>query len=254
MDKKIGIVLQARTGSTRLPKKLILPFYKDDGVFSILLKRIKKTFGNEVKIIVATTTSSNDDVIANIALSLDVSVYRGSESDVLSRFVGAAETCGVSDIIRICADNPFLDMQSLRKLIDLFSESDSDYLAYATSENIPTIKTHFGFWAEAVKLQALKKIVAITNESLYHEHVTNYIYTHKDQFSIDFIYVPEEVELHKNIRLTLDTMIDFELQKDLYAKMIDNGIDITINNIINLLDLNKELYELMEKEIRSNTK
>ena len=150
---KLGIIIQARTGSTRLPSKMILPFYGNDGILSILLSRLTQCKLAD-SIIVATTSSSPDDAICDLVREHRVKCFRGDENDVLDRFIQAARYYGISKIIRICADNPFLDIESLDSLILASENIDADYVSFCTSNHTPTIKTHFGFWAEYVTLAA----------------------------------------------------------------------------------------------------
>ena len=79
---KLGIIIQARTGSTRLPSKMILPFYGNDGILSILLSRLTQCKLAD-SIIVATTSSSPDDAICDLVREHRVKCFRGDENDVL---------------------------------------------------------------------------------------------------------------------------------------------------------------------------
>lgn len=253
MNKEIGIVIQARTGSSRLPNKMILPFYKNQCILEILLNRLRSFIPIDL-IVVATTTSTNDDAIVEICTRNGNLYYRGSENDVLQRFVNAAEYYGFDKIIRICADNPFLDMGALRALIQEFSISEDDYLSYSTSCGLPTIKTHYGFWAEAVRLSALKKIASLTQENLFHEHVTNYIYTHPELFNIHYITIPLSIETKSQIRLTLDTIEDFEIQKDIFSLLMEKKSSFSIEDVTSLLDAYPAYYGIMKKQININSK
>ncbi len=114
-----GIIIQARTGSTRLPNKMILPFYNGKGILQILLERIKKKYNNQYTIILATTTNKNDEKIAEIGEKTGVEIYRGSENDVLKRFINAALSYNIFGIIRVCADNPLLDVNHIENLIQI---------------------------------------------------------------------------------------------------------------------------------------
>ena len=157
-DKEWGIIIQARTGSTRLPQKMILPFCNGKGIFELLLARLTTHFAKRLKIVVATTTATGDDIIANIA----------SRSDVLGRFIAAAEQNAISRIIRICADNPFLDMDSIDRLIETMDDNAlTDYVTFAKSDGTPAMKTHYGFWAEAVKRTALERAAAMSDAKLH---------------------------------------------------------------------------------------
>lgn len=249
---KLGIIIQARTGSSRLPQKMILPFYDGKGILDILLSRLRVAgFGDQV--IVATTTNGRDDVISKIAKNNNVRCYRGNEDDVLIRFIGAAKEYGVSQIVRICADNPFLDMSALRKLIEIGLKSDYDYLSYCTSANVPTIKTHFGFWSEYTTLAALEKVASLTDDNFHHEHVTIYIYTHPNEFKIELMPIDNMLE-NKTIRLTIDTLMDFQTQQIIFKDIYGKKPNFALHDVVEYLDKHPFLYEVMNQEIRQNKK
>lgn len=248
-----GIIIQARTGSTRLPRKMVLPFYEGKCIIEILLERLGREF-TDIPVILATTVSQGDDIIAEIALRSGCRLFRGSEDDVLQRFISAADEFGISRIVRICADNPFLDMQGIRELIGYAGEnSDVDYVTFAKSDDTPAMKTHYGFWAEAVSLDALKKAASLTSEKLYHEHVTNFIYANRDIFRVSYLPIPEYLDNNSRIRLTLDTIEDFDMQKEIFSKVMQAG-GISIDNVMTVIEGNTDYYSMMEKQIIRNSK
>lgn len=248
----VGIIIQARTGSTRLPNKMLLPFYNGNGILETILKRLTDTELN-IPIILATTINSQDDKIEYIAQRNNVKVYRGSEDNVLERFIMAAEKNNIQKIIRICADNPFLDIEAIKFQIKKFKESDVDYWCYCKSDKTPTIITHYGFWTEGVKLETLKRILIKTNNSLYLEHVTNYIYSHTSDFKIHYEQISREIEKVYDIRLTIDTIEDFELSQKIYSTVI-NKIPFKSENIVVFVKDHPEWIQLMKNEINNNKK
>lgn len=247
------IIIQARTGSTRLPQKMILPFYENEGIFSLLLKKLTSAFDKN-DIILATSLNENNDVLVEIAERYGINYFRGSENDVLQRFIDSAKEFNAENIIRVCADNPFLDVFYIELLIEKFEKFNCDYLSYITSDGTPSIKTHYGFWAEAVKLSALEKVKSLTDENLYHEHVTNFIYANKDIFDVNFFEIIPEIDRHKDIRLTIDTQVDFDIQKEIYAKLNNYIPNFTSLNIIDFLEDNPHYLEIMKNEILKNQK
>lgn len=249
----IKIIIQARTGSTRLPQKMILPFYKNEGIFSLILKRLTSIVKKE-NIILATSTNENNDVLVDIAKNHGVNYFRGSENDVLQRFIDAADKYNADKIIRVCADNPFLDLEFLNFLLDNFEKSDYDYMSFSTSKGTPTIKTHYGFWAEAVTLNALNNVKSMTDENLYHEHVTNFIYANPDDFNIKFFNIPEEIESHDDIRLTIDTQVDFDIQKEIFNIVYEKNHNFNAFDVISFLNENQHYMKVMKDEILKNQK
>ena len=246
-----GIIIQARTGSTRMPGKVIRPFFQEQTILDLLLEKAKKI---NLPTVLATTENQSDDHICELTAKHQVPFFRGSENDVLDRFIQAARKFGFSKIIRICADNPFLDLSGLQLLADAFEQSDADYLGIQLAGNKPSILTHFGFWAEAVRLDALEKAASLTSDKLYREHVTNYIYSHPDIFHIDFIPADQLVFLRTDIRLTLDTAEDFEIQKQIFASISNENPNFGIREIVFWLDRNPVILETMKKEILKNQK
>lgn len=248
----LGIIIQARLGSKRLPNKMVLPFYENKGVFEILIEKLKENLPT-TPLILATSKEPKDDALINICKKHNVCYYRGSEENVLQRFIDTSEKYNIPKIIRICADNPFLDIEGLKKLISKFEKSDLDYCSYKTSKGVPSILTHYGFWAEAVSLSALKKVKESTDDKLYLEHVTNFVYSNADLFKIEFLPIPIEIERSKNIRMTLDTESDFLLLKEIYENSLKNNIS-SVEEIVNFASKNKNWVQQMKQQIELNTK
>jgi spore coat polysaccharide biosynthesis protein SpsF len=247
----LGILIQARTGSTRMPEKVIQPFYGEQTILDLLLEKVKKL---NLQMVLATTVNPLDDRLCEIAEKHEVPVYRGSENDVLARFTGAARQYGFSKIIRVCADNPFLDLEALRTLTTAFEGSNSDYLGFQLEANKPSILTHFGFWAEAVSLEALERAQSLTTEKLYHEHVTNFIYGNPALFNVQYIKADQAVFARTDIRMTLDTTEDFDIQQKIFATIIRENPNFGIPEIVSWLDRHPEVLERMKKEIGKNQK
>ena len=118
-------VIQARLGSQRLPEKMLA----DLGGHSLLewvVTRVRRsTMLDEV--IVATTEESRDDRLAAECERLGVNVIRGSTDDVLSRFAKAIEDDAADAVVRICADNPFIDPACIDQLVREYRKSGAEY-------------------------------------------------------------------------------------------------------------------------------
>jgi len=248
---QLGIIIQARTGSIRMPEKVILPFYQEKSILDLLLEKTEKL---GVPMVLATTVNPSDDRICRLAEKHQIAIFRGSENDVLERFIQASKQFGFSKIIRVCADNPFLDFARMQTLISEFEHSDADYLSFQLAGNKPSILTHFGFWTEAIRLDALEKAQELTSEKLYHEHVTNFIYGNPDLFKVQFIPADLLVFSRTDIRLTLDTPEDFEIQQQIFAAISKENPNFGIPEIVSWLDRHPEIPERMKKEIERNKK
>ncbi len=249
-----GIIIQARVGSTRLKNKMIKPFYQGKSILEILLERFEKEIVEDIPFVIATTMNQNDNAIAALAKSKQVPFFRGSENDVLQRFIDTAKYFGFEKIVRICADNPLLDIQGTLQLYDLKLSNNWDYLAYRVVGNKPSILSHLGFWGEWVTLNAFEKIRTATNEKVYHEHVTNYLYLHPELFKTELHDAPALVFKRDDIRLTVDRQEDFDIVAGIYEKLKSLSLPLTIVNIINVVDNHPEYLVRMAKQITLNKK
>src|SRR5512134_3241120 len=104
---RVLVVIQARTGSTRLPGKVLA----DLGGLPVLEWVVRACRAAQAAdgVVVATTTEAADDAVADLAASLGVDVVRGSEGDVLARYVQAVDEHPCDAVVRITSDCPFTD-------------------------------------------------------------------------------------------------------------------------------------------------
>lgn len=145
----LPLIVQARCASSRYAQKVLRLFAYDHSFLEFQLIRLKKAFPSS-PIVVATTTSPSDQAIEDIALRNKVACFRGSEQDVLQRFLNCCTHFHFTAyIVRICSDNPFLQMELLRRLIKEASNQEQgiDYISYSIDHR-PAILTHFGFFCD----------------------------------------------------------------------------------------------------------
>lgn len=247
----IGIIIQARMGSTRLPGKILKKFYGEDTLLETLLNNLHKV---GIKVIVATSVSENNDLLERFLKEKGELVYRGSENDVLDRFIKAAEVNQIDGIVRICSDNPFMDWRGVAQLVEKARTSDADYIGFRVN-GTPSILTHFGFWGEFVKLDALKRVASTTPDgSPAHEHVTYHVYTHPEEYKCEWIHGPEFLQGRDHIRLTIDTPEDLVSAQQVYANLKNLNPDFTLRDVVEYLDAHQDIKESMMQRISKNKK
>lgn len=255
---KDGIIIQARTGSTRLHNKILLPFYNGQRIIDILIANIRQACPDKC-IVLATTTRPQDDVLAEVARQAGIHCFRGDEDNVLDRFIRAAEAFGIDRLIRVCSDNPFLrpdtfnDFFAAHTALSREASVPVDYLAYGFADGRPTIKSHLGLYAELTTTDALRRAAATTQEKLYIEHVTIYLYTHPDEFRVRLLPLPAELEGRFDLRFTLDTMEDFTLLQELYATYREQT-DHSVHALLQLVEAHPDCRARMLENIARNEK
>lgn len=245
--KKVHIIVQARTNSSRMPGKIIAPLHDGKSFLEVQLNRLKKI---DLPIIVATTTNDCDDVIIERCNEIGINCFRGSENNVLNRFIECAVSINAELIVRVCSDNPFIDLKSIEYLVKNYEQED--YLSFAIN-GTPSILTHYGFFAELVNIRALKK-VALSADSQCKEHVTNCIYQNPSRFQTRLI--PLHVDEDLPLRCTLDTTADWLLLQNIYQNWYLERIetDFTYIELINFLRTQPNMLSSMDKEIKNNSK
>jgi len=124
---KTACIIQARLGSTRLPGK-VLETLGDAPVLEHVLRRCQAIEGVD-EVVCATVEGADGDAVATLADNLDIAVYRGSESDVLARYHGAAHAVGADVVMRVTSDCPLIDPEVCAAVLKLREEADADYAA-----------------------------------------------------------------------------------------------------------------------------
>lgn len=249
--KKVGIIIQARMGSSRLPGKMTMPFYKEMSLLDVILQKFNK-LRLDFPVVVATSENSKDDVIVEYANKHSLLSFRGDEQNVLSRFINAAKKNGVDVVVRVCADNPFLSVSLITNLIESYNTKKVDYLSYKNKEGIPTIRTHYGFFAELVKLSALEKIESLTTDEFYQEHVTNFIYSNQHLFKMKLLDIP--FDENEKVRLTIDTKEDFKLAQKIYFDLMETNGNVEPAVVMGYLNQHPDYLDLMYEQIKAQKK
>lgn len=166
-------IIQARSSSSRLPRKSLLPIA---GVPLALLCAIRAN-NNFSRLIVATSNEASDDDLAKMLIEAGVEVFRGSLNNVLSRFINIADKYSLSSedtIIRLTGDNPIVDGKFLEILKSHWERLELDYLS-AEPEDIENSNWPKGLSAEFIKLGLLKNSYMLDKGSYNLEHVTPYV-------------------------------------------------------------------------------
>src|SRR5262249_44965559 len=119
--------IEARMTSSRLPGKVLLPAAEKPMLEHLVnrLRRVPSLDG----IVLATTTNTTDQVLVDFAKTHDLPVFRGSEDDVMSRVIGAAEFGQADTVVEITGDCPVIDPSLVEQVIQMFHTNSCDYLS-----------------------------------------------------------------------------------------------------------------------------
>lgn len=241
---KIAGIIQARLGSTRLPNKVLLQV-QNKSMLEHIIERLGKAKSLDC-IAVATTRNDGDKKIIEVAHQCGIFGFAGDENNVLGRYIEAATRIRADVVVRICADNPLIDYNIIDSLVCSFIKEEVDYCASICSDGTPAILTGLGVSAEVVSLNALKRSRDLATENRHFEHVTTFIYEHPELFWIKYVKLGEDLS-DKRIRLTVDTIDDFNVIQEIYDNLYKDGEVIPIKEVMNFLHQNEHILEIMEK-------
>lgn len=246
----IGIVIQARMGSSRFPGK-ILETIDNQEMLRYVIERLKKT---NLPIIVATTVSEKDDVLVAFLEKNNINYIRGSESNVLERYIDAATKYDLDIVCRICSDSPFVDPELLLNLHkEVLKTPHHDYWSYLLN-NKPTVLSHIGVFGEFARVAALRQINSnINTPSLYKEHVTNGLYNQPEVFRLYFKNIDNVFKKFDEIRLTVDTPQDLE-NINYIVKHNEGLINKSAYEVCEIVNNNEDLKNIMTHLISQNKK
>jgi spore coat polysaccharide biosynthesis protein SpsF len=239
------IFIPARLDSKRLPSKHLKEI-NNIPIIMHLVNRLKNC--QSIKnIIVCTTTSPSDDILVQYLKQENIQFFRGSEFDILQRFLNAANEFNTDIIIDVEADKIYTDPKYVEQISHEMNNSDIDFMT--GNNSLDTLDPEFvfhGFIPAGIKVKALKRICELkkTNntETGYKEFFTsnNFIKT-------KFLIPQTNLSIKKNFRFTIDYPEDFELAKIIFSNL---GTHFDTEQLLKYIEKNSALQEIINPIIK----
>lgn len=228
-------------GSTRLPGKVLARVVGKPLLWHIVT-RLRRSNGLD-GLILATSTLPQDDVLERFAADLDLSCFRGSESDVLSRYYLAATQWGADVIVRVTGDCPLIDPQIVDRVIDVHRGSGADYTSNTLVRTYPR-----GLDTEVLTYAALATAYRAAKEDYEREHVTPYIRQHTELFQLQSVEAEGKL-IRPELRLTVDTEEDLRLIRSIYEGLYPGDPLFDTGKVIDFLEKQPEVAQ-RDKHVR----
>ncbi len=230
-----AVILQARMGSTRLPGKVLAPI----GRWSVLEHCVRRLRASGYPVVVATTTAEADDAIVRASSQLGADVFRGDDTDVLSRYCAAARAFGVTQVVRATADNPFVDGDGVRRTLQFLARVDADHVVEC---GLPV-----GAAVEAVTLDALERAAALITDPYDREHVTSFV--RRDARFKALRAVVTGTIRRPGLRLTVDTPEDLAFVRQVHADLGEPETVVPLAAVIAAADA-RIVRGMVQKRVR----
>ena len=234
MSRRTVALLQARTDSSRLPRKVLKTILDKPMIIYQLQRTNQSKYIDEL--ILVTSREPSDDELASTVVQHGFDIYRGNKSNVLKRFYDALKELKLSEediIVRLTGDCPLHDAVVIDESIKAFINSDCDYLANSVEPVYPD-----GLDVEVFNFKSLNEAYNSATLNSQREHVTPYI---RDSGLFKVTNLNRE-PIHTNWRLTVDEESDFKLITKIYEHF--NSTFFSFSEIVNFLERNQELLTI----------
>ena len=199
-------VVQCRMSSSRLPRKAMLDLCGQPLLIRVL-ERCRMAAGID-KVVVATSTDSEDDLIEYVCRKNGVECFRGSLLNVRSRFLSIIKDCQAKYVVRVTADNPLTEPLFIETLLKKIKSDSSVQYAIMDKNLIPK-----GTGSEVFTAKILEES-ASQNSSEDIEHVTVAVRNLVPSFEI----APPPEFLLENENLSVDSFKDYLKMYDIFSK------------------------------------
>ena len=209
-ERKVVAIVQARMGSSGLRGKVLKPL-GGSTVLESLINRLKNSSTID-QIVIATSLEKRDAKIIKLFKDTNIKVFKGSENDVLSRYIEAATQTDADIIVRVTGDCPLIDPELVDDCVNKIIDSNLDYVSNCNNVGKPLPD---GFDVEVFTINSLRSIQKISITSAYKEHVT-FGYFKTNLFENDSI---EYDQNYGHLRLTLDYEEDYIVISKVYEAM-----------------------------------
>lgn len=239
--RKVVATIEARMGATRLPGKMALELFPGLPALGAIIERVQAAQQID-EVIVATSTEPRDDSIVAIARRFGVRAFRGSETDVLGRVVGAGAFVGADTLVLVTGDCACISQKILDTGIMEFFARDCDFLSNCLKDTYPQ-----GIDVQIVRFSALERAHAMVQKEPYrsdpnnHEHTNYFIRTHPAMFTIHEYTAPAHYH-RPELTLLLDTPADLAMLRAVYKRLYPLKPRFDIDDILALVDNEPALF------------
>ena len=235
-NKRIVATIEARMASSRLPGKVLMKVCGKPMLQHMIerLQRVPSLDG----IVVATTGNDTDVPIVELAQRMGVGFFQGSEYDVLLRVLHSARAYDIDVIVEMTGDCPLIDPVLVEDCIRGYQVAGVDYVSNVLERTYPR-----GMDTQVFATEVLADVADRTDDPEDHEHVSIFIYSHPEIYSLKNMAGPPELT-NPGLGLTLDTPEDLELIRRIFEILYPDNPNFTLADVLAVLKDNPALTEL----------
>jgi spore coat polysaccharide biosynthesis protein SpsF len=244
VENKLNIVtvIQARTGSSRFPNKILLPLSNAP----LLYRMYERVAASKLKgtIVIATTTDKSDDQVEELCKDYQLNCFRGHPTDLLDRHYQAAKLLNADVVVKIPSDCPLIDPNVIDKVLQYYLDNSSKY-DYVSNLHPATYPD--GNDVEIMSFKVLMNACENAKLELEREHTTPYLWENPDKFRVGNVEWETGFDYSMSHRFTIDYEKDYNFIKQVYDELYPINNKFTLKDILDLLDRKPEIRKINEE-------
>ena len=231
-------IIQARMAATRLPGK-VMKKVCGKPILQHIIERLGRSLTLD-RVAVATSRNPEDQAIEDLCRSLGISVFRGSEEDVLGRVSRAAKAFHAGVHVEICGDCPFIDWTIVDQLVEIYRKGEFDHVSNILHRTFPR-----GLDVQVYAAELLHHLEETRHDPVDREHVSYFIYTHPEKYRLYGMEPLPELR-HPEYRWTLDTEEDLAFVRTVYEILYPGKPSFTALDVAELMKEQPDLLAINE--------
>ncbi len=231
---KVGVFLQARLNSSRLPRKALLPLAGR----SVIEHALDALSLIRADVYALLTDKNSVEIFKPLAAGCGFETFAGPEEDVLGRFALAVKHFGVDRYFRACGDSPLISGELAMELLDFHERNNADFSGYQG--------TPLGTGVEITESSAILAAADESEDRYEREHVSPFIYRRPKRFRVFWPPAPDDVYL-PSTNLSIDTAEDYAKIKAIYESLY-RGEPISLRELVAWLKNREGSHEKTESD------
>ncbi len=239
---KIVTVIQARTGSSRLPNKIFLLLADKP----LLYRMYERAAASKLKgtIVIATTTDKIDDKVEELCKDYQLNCYRGHPTDLLDRHYKAAKLFNADAVVKIPSDCPLIDAKVIDEVLRFYLDN---FDKYDFVSNLHPATYPDGNDVEVMSMKALEDAWLNAYKDFEREHTTPYFWENSNKFRIGNVEWESGLDYSMSYRFTIDYEKDYIFIKQVYDELYPINNKFTLKDILDLLETKPEIKKINEE-------
>lgn len=242
MTSMILAVLQARTGSSRFPGKVLAPLW-DKPMLLRQIERLRRA-SSCAELIVATSRDPGDDALEAVCASEGIRCFRGSLEDVLDRFYQACVPFAPAQVVRLTGDCPLADPEVIDAVVAKHLEEENDYTSNTLEPTFPD-----GLDVEVLRFSCLEEAWREAVLPSEREHVTPFVHRRPERYRLGNLR-REGTDL-SGLRWTVDEPEDLDFVSRIYEALYPHNPRFGMKDVLELLRNRPELQEINQGFVRN---